>query len=126
MEDNGKYFRHQSNGTSNIFFLDSIISLDDDDSTIANAPQKTPTAHLVPGVEMVTAKFPSSFYAVDVHQAFTFKHTSGLTLEMQFEWLFQLPLKTSTYYDHKARWFSALHDTRDKAVAVGYIEGSIQ
>ena len=90
---------------------------------MANAPQKTPTVCLVPGIEKATAKFLSSFYAVDIHRAFTFKHTSGLMLEMQFKQLFQLLLKTSMYYDHKARWFSALRDARDKAVATGYTEG---
>lgn len=72
---------------------------------------------------MATAKFPSSFYAVDVHRAFNFKAgAGGLTVEMQFEQLFQLQLKSSTYYDHRARWLHTPREARDKAVAAGYTE----
>lgn len=85
--------------------------------------QQICAARLIPGFEMATAKFPSSFYAVDVHRAFNFNaRAGGLPLETQFEQLFRLRLKPSTYYDHKARWFHAPRDARDKAVAAGYTE----
>ncbi|KAG9310711.1 hypothetical protein JVU11DRAFT_9309 [Chiua virens] len=100
----------------------SVISLDDDGSlTLSPSPPKINPVHLIPGV-IGTAKFPSSFYAIDLHRVFNFKPTRRLTLEAHFEQVFQLPWKSSTYYDHKGKWFSAPHDARDKAVAAGYTE----
>ncbi|KAF8436850.1 hypothetical protein L210DRAFT_3505619 [Boletus edulis BED1] len=102
---------------------DSIISLHDNDSIVVNTSQKISTARLVPGVETGTAKFPSSFYAVNLHKAFsTFKATNRLRLETQFENFFQLPWKSSTYYNHRARWLNVPHDARDNAVTAEYTE----
>lgn len=103
------------------YILDDVISLHDDDSIVdCEAGPRLATARLIPGVDATEARFPASFYAVDVHKAFTLKSTSKLTIEAQFERLFQLPWKSSTYYDHKARWFSVQRDARDSAVAAGY------
>jgi len=78
------------------------------------------TAHLIPGIEPAAAKFPISFYAVDIHAAFCFKPKNKLTMEGQFECFFGVPWKSLTYYDHKARWYNALQDARDRAIAAGY------
>ena len=83
------------------------------------------TTCLVPGVDSVTAKFPSSFYAVDVHAAFNFQATNKLTLEKQFKCFFQLLWKQSTFYWHKARWRRVPQYEKDKAVAAGYTEGGL-
>ena len=69
---------------------------------------------------MTEAKFPSSFYAINVHRAFTFKLMNQLTIDAQFQQLFNLPWKSSTFYDHRARWLNAPRDARDRAIAVGY------
>lgn len=105
----------------NVFLLDDVISLHDDDSD-GPPMQQTTVARLMPGVSTPLAKFPSSFYTVDVHAAFTFKSTGKLTVEAQFEQFFSLPFRSSTYYDHKTRWLSVPRDARDKAVAAGYTE----
>ena len=78
------------------------------------------TARLLPGIELATAKFPTSFYAVDIHAAFHFKPENKLTVESQFERFFGVPWKSSTYYDHKARRYNALQDARDRAIMAGY------
>jgi hypothetical protein len=118
-------FANNDNDQLDVSSPDSVISLDDDDSFVANASQKIDTARFVPGVEKTNIKFPSSFYVVDVHKAFTFRSTYLLAMEPQFEQFFQLPWKSSTYYDHKARWFNALRDARDNAVAAGYTEDGL-
>lgn len=104
-----------------IFLLDDVISLHDDDSD-GPSMQQTTVARLVPGVSPPLAKFPSSFYTADVHAAFAFKSKGKLTVEAQFEQFFSLPFRSSTYYDHKTRWLSVPRDVRDKAVAAGYTE----
>ena len=57
--------------------LDDVISLHDDDSIVvtdSNQPVTMPSrAHLIPGVDTAYVKYPSSFYAVDIHTGFLFK-----------------------------------------------------
>ena len=101
--------------------LDDVISIHDDDSIAdAEADQTTAKACLIPDVDMTRARFPSSFYAVDVRTAFAFKTIGKLTVEAQFMRFFDLPWKSSTYYYHKARWCDAPRDAKDNAVAAGY------
>ncbi|KAF8548466.1 hypothetical protein OG21DRAFT_1526472 [Imleria badia] len=99
-----------------------VISLHNDDSFLPDPTQMTTTARLVPGVNATSAKFPSSYYAVNVHISFQFKSTNKLAVDTQFEGFFQLPWKSSTYYYHKSRWLNAPRDARDKAVNAGYTE----
>jgi hypothetical protein len=104
---------------SDLTFIADTISLHDDDSFLPEPTQTTTTARLMPGVNATTAKFPSSYYAVDVHTAFQFKSVNKLAVDTQFESFFQLPWKSSTYYYHKSRWLSVPWDARDKAVNAG-------
>lgn len=80
------------------------------------------SARVVPSVSPQSAKFPSSFYAVDVHRSFSFERQGDLMVEIQFRQFFNVPFKSSTYYDHKARWLQAPRDARDRALAAGYEE----
>ncbi|KAF8547817.1 hypothetical protein OG21DRAFT_841531 [Imleria badia] len=73
-------------------------------SDLESAPA---AAQVIPGVPSNKAKFPASFYAVDVHRSFSFERKGNLTLETQFERFFGVTYRSSTYYDHKARWFQA-------------------
>ena len=107
---------------SNLTFIADTISLHNDNSFLPEPTQTTITARLVPGVNATTAKFPSSYYAVDIHTAFQFKSTNKLAVDTQFESFFRLPWKSSTYYYHKSRWLSALWDVRDKAINAGYTD----
>ena len=101
--------------------LDDVISIHDDDSIAdAEADQTTAKAHLIPDVNMTRARFPSSFYAIDVQTAFAFKTIGKLTVEAQFVCFFDLPWKSSTYYYHKAQWCDAPCDAKDNVVAAGY------
>jgi hypothetical protein len=77
-------------------------------------------ACLVPSVDVTEAKFPSSFYAIDVHRAFTFKLMNQVTVKVQFQHLFQLPWKSSTFYNYRTQWLNTPHDARDRAIAAGY------
>lgn len=100
---------------------DDVISLHDDDGiTDAEVDRTSARACLIPNVDVTQAKFPSSFYAVDVHTAFTFRTTGKLTVEAQFMCFFDLPWKPSMYYHHKAQWFDTPRDARDNAVAAGH------
>lgn len=101
--------------------LDDVISLHDDESD-SPLMQQTTTARLMPGVSVTLAKFPLSFYTINVHTAFTFKSMGKLKVDIQFEQFFRLPWKSSMYYDHKAGWLSVPCDARDKVVAAGYTE----
>lgn len=80
----------------------------------------TLTARLIPGIEPTAAKFPTSFYTIDIHTAFSFKPENKLTVDRQFKRFFGVPWKSSMYYDHKARWCNAPCNARDHAVAAGY------
>ncbi|KAG9317733.1 hypothetical protein JVU11DRAFT_1950 [Chiua virens] len=98
-------------------------TLSDEDDTLPVQPiPEVRHACIIPGVSPQAAKFPSSFYTVDVHRSFLFERRGNLTLEMQFESFFNIPFKSSTYYDHKARWSQAPRDARDHALAAGYEE----
>ncbi|KAG9316080.1 hypothetical protein JVU11DRAFT_3751 [Chiua virens] len=105
---------------SNFSHDDDVISLHDDNSITDAKPDQTTKARCVPDLDVTQAKFPSSFYAVNVHTAFTFRATGDLMLEAQFMHFFDLPWKSSTYYYHKAQWFNAPHDARDNVVAASY------
>ena len=61
---------------------DDIISLHDDNS-IANVKvnQTSARACLISNVDVTQARFPSSFYAVDIHTAFTFRMTGKPMVE---------------------------------------------
>ena len=78
------------------------------------------TATLVASVDPMRAKFPSSFYTIDIHYAFGFQRQGEVTVESQFNSFFQVVFRASTFYDHKARWLAAPQDARDKMVAAGY------
>ena len=78
------------------------------------------TACLLPGIKLATGKFPTSFYTVDIHAAFHFKPENKVTMESQFERFFGVPWKSSTYYDHKTRWYNALLNARDNEIMAGY------
>lgn len=104
-----------------MFNADDVILIDDDDNIVSmKLPHNMATAHLIPGIELATAKFPTSFFAVDVHATFCFKPKNKRTMESQFEHFFGVPWKSSTYYDHKARWYDAPPDARDHVIAAGY------
>ena len=66
------------------------------------------------------AKFPSSFYTINVHYAFGFQRQGEVTVESQFNLFFQVVFRASTFYDHKACWLAAPQDAQDKMVAAGY------
>ena len=100
------------------------ILSDEDNDTLPTLPTIHPIqrAHacLIPGISPQAAKFPSSFYAVNTHHSFSFEQQGNLTLEMQFQDFFDIPFKSSTYYDHKMRWLQAPRDARDRTLAAGY------
>jgi hypothetical protein len=97
------------------------ILSDEDNNTLPTIhPIQQVHAHLIPGIFLQAAKFPLSFYAVDIHHSFSFKWQGNLTLEMQFQDFFNIPFKSSTYYDHKVWWLQAPRDARDRALAAGY------
>jgi hypothetical protein len=100
---------------------DDVISIHNDDSVAdAETDQTTATACLISNVDVALAKFPSSFYAIDVHTTFTFKTIGKLTVEAQYVRFLDLPWKSLTYYYHKAWWCDALCDAKDNAVTAGY------
>lgn len=78
------------------------------------------TACLIPGIEPTATKFPTTFYAVNIHTAFSFKPENKLTMDCQFKCFFGVPWKSLMSYDHKARWCHAPHDARDHVIAAGY------
>ena len=43
-------------------------------------------------------------------------------MEIQFQQFFNVPFKSSTYYNHKARWLQAPRDVCDQALAAGWEE----
>ena len=45
-------------------------------------------------------------------------------MERQFQQFFNIPFKSLTYYDHKARWSQALRDAWDHALEAGYEKDS--
>ena len=96
------------------------ISSHEDDTLPTIHPVQEACACIVPGVSPHTTQFPLSFYAVDVHRSFSFERQGDLMLEIQFQRFFNIPFKSSTFYDHKARWLQALRDARDRAVTAGY------
>ncbi|KAF8445915.1 hypothetical protein L210DRAFT_3642234 [Boletus edulis BED1] len=104
------------------FDNDDDISLHDDDSIVADesSTHTAVTARRIPGIQPTAAKFPTSFYAIDIHAAFCFTPKNKLTVESQFQHFFGVCWKSSTYYDHKARWYNAPQDARDRAIAAGY------
>ena len=104
--------------------IDDVISIHDDNSVMDDPPVETPLmaqACLPPGMTVAEARFPSSFYAADVAVAFaTFKTKGKLTVEHQFKKFFGVSWKSSTFYNHRVRWYNAPLDAREKGIAVGY------
>ncbi|KAG6370687.1 hypothetical protein JVT61DRAFT_11065 [Boletus reticuloceps] len=103
---------------------DDVISIHDDKSLIDDQPVTIPPiahARLPPGIVPAQARFPSSFYVMDVVAAFAMSKTRDkVTTEHQFQTFFGVSWKSSTFYDHRARWYSTPLDVCEKAIAAGY------
>ena len=99
-----------------------ILSDEEDPDELPIHPIQNPEmrACIVPEISPRAAKFPTSFYVVDVHRSFSFERKGNLSLERQFQQFFNIPFKSSTYYDHKARWSQAPRDAWDHALEAGY------
>ena len=122
LSDSGMYtqLHRQSHFNTYCYVSDEveIVSMGTGDNVANVDLPVSATTCLAPDV--TKAKFPSTFYAVDIYRAFKFTATKKLMVEAWFEQFFQVPYKTSTFYAHRAQWFSAPLDARICAITAGY------
>ncbi|KAG9308617.1 hypothetical protein JVU11DRAFT_11725 [Chiua virens] len=107
-------------GASTSQDIDALPLLPDD--TRSEDRLEDRCACLIPGISPATARFPSSFYVIDIQRSFNFERQGSLTMEMQFERFFGLAFRSTTYYDHKVRWDSVPSDARQRVLAAAYTE----